>query len=400
MITPESIATSSTANVLGQDVIPLHVPDLRGREREYLTKCIDDGWVSSAGPLVPEFENRIAGLSGRDHAVATSSGTAALHLALVALGIKPGDLVILPDWTFAASANAICHTGAEPLFVDVANDTWTLDPHAVRAAIEREGARIAGIMCVYSLGLPEHIRELEAIADEAGLPLIMDAAGALGASYRGQPAAKWGTAACFSFNGNKIITTGGGGIIVTDDSNLAAKLKALSAQARVGRDYFHSAVGWNSRMPNINAAVGLAQLDRLDEILAEKRRIALAYDAAIADRNDIVAMPRTRDSVHNNWLYSVRLASEEMATSMVDHLERRGVQARNFWRSLSAQQPYSRFPKGPVEVSTALSGTIVSLPSSSSLSPEHQARVLHALKGWTGLPVPDLPFLPMVGSIL
>ncbi len=376
---------------MDKDAIPLHVPDLRGRERDYLTKCIDDGWVSSAGPLVPEFENRIAQLSGRSHAVATSSGTAALHLALIALGIKSGDLVVLPDWTFAASANAICHAGAEPLFVDVASDSWTLDPDAVRAAIEREGSRIGAIMCVYALGLPEHISDLEAIAADAGLPLIMDAAGALGATYCGEPAAKWGTAACYSFNGNKIITTGGGGVIVTDDPDLSNELKALSAQARVGRDYFHAAIGWNSRMPNINAALGLAQLDRLDEMLIEKQRIAAAYDAVLTDRKDVVAMPRSRNAVHNNWLYSVRLASEESADSMIAHLERAGVHARNFWRSLSAQRPYSGFPKDPVPVSTALSGTVVSLPCSSSLSLEDQARVIHALEDFRGPSVPDLP---------
>jgi perosamine synthetase len=371
-------------------MIPLHEPDLRGAEREYLISCINDGWVSSAGPLVPAFEARIAELSGRRQCVATASGTSALHLALVVLGVKPGDLVALPDWTFAASANAVRHAGAEPLFLDVSPDTWLLDPDQVRQALSRHEGRIGAILFVYALGLAARIDEVERLAKDAGVPLLVDAAGALGATVGSIPAGKWGKLACYSFNGNKIVTTGGGGAIVSDDPDLADSMRALSAQSRSGADYVHTAVAWNYRMPNINAALGLAQLERLPEMLAAKKRIAEKYDGAIAKRLDVVAMPRHRSSTHNNWLYSVRVASEQAAESLVSHLHRVDIQARTFWRSLSSQPPYRTFPRGELNTSLALSGTVVSLPCSSSLQPSDQARVLAALESWRGPAVPAL----------
>ncbi|NQV81456.1 MAG: aminotransferase class I/II-fold pyridoxal phosphate-dependent enzyme [Alphaproteobacteria bacterium] len=374
--------TQTGSKALG--VVPLQVPDLRGRERELLAQCVDDNWVSSAGPFVSEFETRVAEVSERAFAVATSSGTAALHMGLVALGVRPGDRVILPDWTFAASANAVCHAGATPVFVDISPETWCVDPEAVRAVLTEKSAVATFVMGVHALGLPADVDTLESVVRESGSKLLIDAAGAIGSMYHQRAAAKFGDAACYSFNGNKLVTSGGGGMLVTDDESLADRARLLTVQARTGDDYSHSAVGWNYRMTNLSAAVGLAQLERLDEMVESKRAIGERYDSAFLDRDDVLPMPRIAGAFHNHWLYSVRLANESAAQSLVEHLTGHGVQARIFWRSLSTQAAYKNFESRAVRVSQKLSGTVVSLPSSSGLSVLQQGRVLAAMRTWRG----------------
>lgn len=364
-------------------MIPLSVPDLRGREREYLARCVDDNWVSSAGPFVIEMERRMAALCERRFAVATVNGTAALHLALVAAGVAPDDLVIVPDWTFAATANAVRHAGAQPYFVDVSRESWTLDPDLVARAIAEAPGRISAVIPVHAVGLPPDLDPMLRACAESGARVIEDAAGAIGARYRGRPAGAHGFAACFSFNGNKTVTAGGGGMIVTDDEGLAARARALSTQARRGDRYEHDAVAWNYRMTNLNAAVGVAQLERLDEMVASKRAIAARYDAAFERRNDLRPMPRTLWGEHNCWLYSVLCPSEPAADGLVAHLAASGVEARAFWRSLSAQAPWAGAPRLLTGVSAGLSGRVVSLPCSSHLAEADQARVIAAVDGWS-----------------
>ncbi len=362
--------------------VPLAVPDLGGREAEYLARCVADNWVSSAGPFVTEMERRMAALAGRAHAVATVNGTAALHLALVVAGVRPGDLVIVPDWTFAATANAVFHAGAEPWFLDVAPQSWTLDPALVAEALERAPRRVGAVVAVHALGHPADMDPLAAVCARAGVPVVEDAAGAIGASYRDRPVGSLADIAIFSFNGNKTVTTGGGGMIVTGNETWATRARSLSTQARAGADYSHDAVAWNYRMPNINAAVGLAQLERLAEMVAAKRTIAARYDEALADRDDLRPMPRMPWADSNCWMYAVACAGPEAARSLVAHLRARAVEARPFWRSLSGQRPYSGAPTRLLGVSAGLSGRVVSLPCSSGLAPETQARVIAALKAW------------------
>jgi dTDP-4-amino-4,6-dideoxygalactose transaminase len=351
--------------------IPLSEPDLRGREAEYLRECVRDNWVSSAGPHVAEFERRVAALAGRRFAVATVNGTSAIHLALLSLGITRSQRVVVPDWTFAATVNAVCHAGAAPVFIDVTEESWSLDP-ALLSRVLRGRADIAAIIAVDAIGHPADFDAIAEICRRHGLPLIEDAAGAIGASYRGRPCGGLGDIGIFSFNGNKTVTAGGGGMLVTDDQAVAHRARSLSAQARPGRDYI--------RMTNLNAAVGLAQLERLDEMVAAKRAIAARYDAALASRDDIVPMPRCQWAQSSCWLYSVKVASEQAASQLVRKLEEDAIEARIFWRSLSAQAPWRDTERHLTGVSASLSGTVISLPCSSHLSEAQQMRVIRALE--------------------
>ncbi len=367
------------------DFIPLSVPDLRGREGEYLLACVRDNWVSSAGPFVSDFERRIADLAAQPHAVATVNGTAALHLALIAGGVERGDFVVLPDWTFAATANVVYHSGATPILVDISNDGWTLDPELVGEVLGNfDGGRIGAVIAVDALGQPADMDALAEICGRAGVPLIEDAAGAIGAKYKERPCGGLGDAGVFSFNGNKIVTSGGGGMVVTQNKALAAKIRHLSTQARSGPDYLHDQIGFNYRMTNINAAVGLAQLDRLSEILVRKQEIADAYDAALGAHADLAEPPRPSWARGNNWLYSVLCNSQEAASSLVDHMRVRHIEARTFWRSLSTQPPYAVAPTRLSGVAAGISGRVVSLPSSGGLTDADQHRVLDALSTWSG----------------
>ena len=367
--------------------IPLSVPDLRGNEAAYLARCVADNWVSSAGPFVTEMEAGLAGLTGRKHGVAMVNGTAALHLSLVAAGVGAGDRVIVPDWTFGASANAVYHAGAEPYFVDVTAESWTLDAALVAKVLAEPRIRVRAVIAVHALGHPADLDPLRVLCDEAEIPLIEDAAGALGARYKDRPAGGVGDFGVFSFNGNKTVTAGGGGMVVTDDDAAAEQLRRLSTQAREASAYRHDAVAFNYRMTNLNAAVGLAQLERLDEMLAAKREIAARYDAAIAECDDLTAMPRCNWALSSCWLYAVRCASTQAARGLVDHLAAQSIQANVFWESLSGQSPYAECPTILAGVSQEISGRVVVLPSSSGLSRHDQARVLGAIAGWCGEPV-------------
>lgn len=364
-----------------ESIVPLSVPDLRGDERDYLVRCIDDNWVSSAGPFVSEMEREMAALTGRAHAVATASGTAALHLALLAVGVEPDDYVVVPDWTFIATANAVRHAGATPVFVDVTEESWTLNPALVRELIcDFDAGRIAAVIAVHALGHPADMDALHDLGTD--VPLIEDAAGAIGARYKGRVVGGLGDVAIFSFNGNKTVTAGAGGMVVTDNGTWADTLRHLSVQARSGAAYEHDAVGFSYRMNNLNAALGVAQLKRLDEMMAAKRRLAARYNAAFSRHARLTPLPSTEWSESNGWLYAVQTNSVEDAHSLVDHLHGAGIVARNFWRSLSSQAPYVSCPRLLTGVSQHLSGRVVVLPSSSSLTLEDQNRVIAAIEAW------------------
>jgi dTDP-4-amino-4,6-dideoxygalactose transaminase len=371
-------------NALTPPIIPLAVPDLRGREAEYLSQCVTDNWVSSAGPFVTRFEQMVAQRAGRRNGVATMNGTTGLQLALVAAGVRPGAHVIVPDWTFAATANAVYHAGATPLFVDIDPATWSLDPALVEQAVRRPDAMVAAVIAVHAMGTPADMDPLRAACAAVRLPLIEDAAGAIGALYKGRPVGALGDFAMFSFNGNKTVTAGGGGMVVTDDDEAAARVRWLSTQARQGTDYRHGAVGFNFRMTNLNAAVGVAQMERLDEMLAAKRHIAARYDRALAGRNDLEPMPRPRWADSACWMYCMAAPTAAEAESLVDAFSTAGIEARLFWRSLSAQPPYAGAPRQLTGVSAGLSGRVLSLPCSSSLTEQDQERVLQVLAEWRG----------------
>ena len=363
--------------------IPLSIPDLRGNEEAYLIQCVRDNWVSSAGPFVAEFENRIADLAGTRHAVALTNGTIALQLALQLVGVRPGDHVIVPDWTFAATANAVINIGAIPYFVDIAEETLTLDARLVAEVLGSADCGVTAVVPVHVAGHPADMDEINTVCERYGVPVVEDAAGALGAKYKGRMVGGLADAAMFSFNGNKVATAGGGGAIVTDNEAWAKRARHISTQARVGQAYSHDEVGSNLRMTNLNAAVAVAQLERLDEMLAARRRIAARYDEAIAGRNDLSSLPCESWAESNAWLYSLRTRSTEAAKSLVAYMNAQSIQAREFWYSLADQAPYAEAPRCLRGVSESISGFTVSLPGSSNLTQAEQDRIIEALSEWS-----------------
>ena len=261
-------------------------PDVGALEEQYVVAAIRSGWVAPTGPEVTAFEAEISAVAGVSHAVALSSGTAALHLAMLGLGVRPGDVVVVATMTFVASANAVTYTGADPFFVDVLPEDGNLDPELLRAAITQirsEGRRVGAVMSVDLLGKVADYTSIEEICAELDVPLIEDAAESLGASHAGRPAGSFGRVATLSFNGNKVMTTSGGGMLLTDDQALADQARFLSTQAREPVPHYeHRQVGYNYRLSNILAALGRAQLARLDEMISRRREIRGAYAEALA----------------------------------------------------------------------------------------------------------------------
>ena len=362
--------------------VPLAVPDLGAAEAAAVARCITDNWVSSAGPDVTAFESRLAASAGCRYGVAVVNGTAALYLALRVAGVGPGDRVLVPDYTFAATANSVIQLGAVPVFLDVTEESWTLDPALLDEAIAAH--RPKAVLPVHVLGHPADMDPIGGACCAAGVAVIEDAAGAVGARYRGRPVGGLADAAIFSFNGNKTLTAGGGGMIVTDNEDWARRARSLSTQARAGHAYRYLEPGFNLRLPNLNAALGLAQLDRVDELVAAKRMIAARYDAALAGRDDLRPMPRCGWAESGCWLYSVRCASRLDAELLVAHLDAAGIDARPFWETLSDQPPYAHFPAIRTGIAASLSGIVVSLPCSTRLGAADQGRVIEVLVGWRG----------------
>lgn len=268
-------------------MIPHCIPNLCGNEKKYLENCINTGFVSSVGTYVTEFEEMVARLSGAEGAVACSSGTSAIHASLITLGVSVNDLVIVPSFTFIASANAISYCGATPWFIDISEDSWTISISNLRSELDKNTYRkdgslyhrltnqkVAAILPVHVLGIPADIHELEKLSRHYQIPVVADSAAALGASYKGSKIADNNLdISTFSFNGNKTFTCGGGGAIVSKDKDLLKKLKHITTTAKVGEDYTFDQVGYNYRLTNLQAAVGLAQLENFNSFLSKKKMI-------------------------------------------------------------------------------------------------------------------------------
>lgn len=374
-------------------MIPLAIPNLGGKERAYLEECIDTGFVSSVGPFVDRFEKDMAALSGARFCVSTSSGTTALHLALVGVGVGRDDLVVLPTYTFIASANAISHCGATPWLFDVARESLTLDVDLLERALAREterrdgavihrvsGRRVAAIMPVFTMGLPPDMDRLVPLAAEYGLPIIGDGAAALGALHRGRKIGACGAQAVgISFNGNKTFTTGSGGAIVTDDEALGRKLKHLCTTARQGDRYHHDIVGFNYRMSNVEAALGCAQLERADDFLAVKRRVAARYNAFAAADPRVEPFPEPDYARHCWWFSGVILRPGVDPATVLRALRDNGVGARPFWEPMHDQPPYAAAPRTPTPVADDIAPRVVILPSSTNITDAELDRVETAL---------------------
>ncbi|MCU1486920.1 MAG: DegT/DnrJ/EryC1/StrS aminotransferase [Actinomycetia bacterium] len=361
--------------------IPLAEPFLSDNTMEYLAECVASNFVSSVGPFVDRFEREFAAAVGARHAVACTSGTAALHVALRLMGAAPGTEVAVPTFTFIASVNAVAYTGATPLLVDSERATWNMDGERLVAEVEararRGDALPAVIEAVHILGQPADLEPLVHLRDRYGIPIVEDAAESLGATYlegpfTGRAVGTIGDLGCFSFNGNKIITTGGGGMIVTDDDDLARRARHLTTQAKVpGRGYVHDEVGYNYRLSNLLAALGVAQLEQLPTFLTAKRAMARRYDEAFADLA-VDRSPVTGWADATYWLYSVLAPVAGGADALLDRLDAVGVQARPLWTPLHHQAPFAAAPRLGGAVAEDIHGRGVSLPSSVNLTAEDQ----------------------------
>jgi perosamine synthetase len=358
--------------------IAVAMPTLDGRERAYVLECLESGWISSHGRFIADFEAAFAAYCGVKHAVACNNGTTALHLALVALGLKPGDEVIVPTLTYIASANTVRYCGATPVFVDSDPVTFNLDPAQVEARIT---PRTRAIMPVHLYGHPADMDPINAIARERGLLVVEDAAEAVGAAYKGRRTGGLGDCAAFSFFGNKIITTGEGGMVTTDDDALAERLRLYRSQGMdPARRYWFPVIGFNYRMTNIAAAIGLAQLERVDAHLAARRRVAAGYDRRLAGRPDLVRPTTASWATHVFWMYTVLTPpGGPTRDEVIARLDREGIETRPAFHPLHRLPPYRDLPGGPYPQAEDIGARGLNLPTHGQLTEDDLDRVSIAL---------------------
>ena len=368
-------------------------PLLAGNEWAYVKEALDTNWVSSAGPFVTRFEEAIARVTGARFATATVNGTAALHVALGLLGVGPDDEVVMSDLTFIAPANAVRYLGAWPVFIDAEERYWQMDAGKLESFLQddcvstREGLRnrhtgriVRAIMPVHILGSVCDMAAILAVANRFGLPVVEDATESLGAQQGGKAPGTFGTIGCLSFNGNKIITTGGGGMILTDDEDLARRARYLTTQAKDDPvEFVHGEVGYNYRMPNVLAAIGLAQLEQLDRFVSRRREIAELYRRALASDGRIQLLAEPPDTRCTFWMSTVRFTGtrgDGTSRRVLRHLHDRGIQTRPLWQPLH-RSPAHRSAFAPdCSVAETLNAECLCLPSSASLKDEDVERVV------------------------
>ena len=370
----------------------LSAPNISGNEWKYVKECLDTAWVSSVGAYVNQFEDMMAAYTGCRYAVATSSGTTALHIALLLAGVKQKDYVIVPNITFVASLNSITYTGASPLLVDVDENTWQMDLSLLEEFLENNTALqnnqcvylkdkrvIKAIMPVHVLGNMVDMKRLQSIAQKFQLEIVEDATEALGSYYRGKHSGSFGSMGCFSFNGNKIITTGGGGMIVTDNEILAKRAKHITTQAKSDSfEYRHDEIGYNYRLVNILAAIGVAQMEQLDDFIQRKKEIDCLYRQGLEGVGDI-SFQQVEEGVDPNcWLFTFKTAKQK---EVLKELNSKGFQSRPFW------VPMSELPMFQDELYISKNNTshhiyeeCLSVPCSTNISDREVETVIDLIK--------------------
>ncbi|MDR2149050.1 MAG: LegC family aminotransferase [Tannerella sp.] len=369
------------------EFIPLHDPRFIGNEKQYLNECIDSNFVSSVGEFVGRFEKICAEYTGAKYAVAAMNGTSALHIALLMAGVKSTDEVITQPLTFIATANAISYTGASPLFIDVDRETMGLSPSRMEEFLEANaimkddgycydkvtGKRISACIPMHTFGHPVKLKELVAVCNKYNIALIEDAAESIGSVYRGKQTGTFGKMGIFSFNGNKIITSGGGGMIVTDDETVAKHAKHITTQAKVPHkwEFVHDEIGYNYRLTNINAALGCAQMESLPKFIQLKRELAEKY-RAFFDGSEYIFFPEPEGCCSNYWLNAVLAKDREHRDELLAHTNSNGVMTRPIWRLMNELPMFMNCRCGNLENSGWFEERVVNIPSSAIIQGYHK----------------------------
>lgn len=377
-------------------MIPLSVPNISGNEWKYVKDCLDTGWISSVGSYVTQFEQMVADFSGRKYGIAAVNGTAALHIALLLSGVKQNDYVILPNLTFVASANSIRYLGADPLLIDADPLLWQMDLDLLEKFLEEEtdekdgsliyikdGRRIGAIMPVHILGNMCDMDRFLSIVSNYPLPVVEDSTEALGTTYKGKSAGSFSPLACFSFNGNKIISTGGGGVIVADDETLAKHAKHITTTAKSKSDeYYHDEVGYNYRLVNVLAAIGVAQMELLPGFINRKRECTAFYKKELEGVGDIRFQQELPDVETNAWLVTIQTDHQQ---KILDHLNANQVLSRRFWVPMN-QLPMYKDCVYIQEKDNAgyIYRTCLSIPSSTNITDEQLETVVKEIKAAIG----------------
>jgi perosamine synthetase len=361
-----------------KEFIPLHEPRFTGNEKKYLNECIDSTFVSSVGKFVDEFEKKVAEFTGAKYAVATTNGTSALHIALLLAGVGKEDEVITQPLTFIATCNAISYCQAQPVFVDVDMDTLGLSPNALQKFLEQHcevqngqcinkttGKTIKACVPMHTFGHPCRIDEIQDICDRWHIVLVEDAAESLGSYYKGGHTGTFGKMGALSFNGNKIITSGGGGCIITDDATLAKKAKHLTTTAKVPHawEYTHDMIGYNYRMPNLNAALLVAQLEQLEFFLQDKKDLAKIYEEFFQGTG-ITFITHPKDAESNYWLNSILLKDKKQRDEFLQHTNNNGIMTRPIWTLMNKLEMFKTCQCGELTNCNYLEERVVNIPSS------------------------------------
>ncbi|MEK4629851.1 LegC family aminotransferase [Solibacillus sp. FSL R7-0682] len=360
------------------DFVPLHEPTFNGKELEYVTDCIQTGWVSSVGAYVNRFEEDLARFTGVRRAVAVVNGTAALHIALKLVGVQAHEEVFMPALTFVATANAVSYLGAVPHFVDVSEKTLGLDPQKLEAHIlaigevknnqlinKKTGRVIRAVVPMHTFGHAVELEELQVICEKYHLILVEDAAESLGTYYKGKQTGSFGKVSAISFNGNKIMTTGGGGAILTDDEALADYAKHITTTAKVPHrwEFEHDEVAFNYRLPNINAALGCAQLEKMPEFIEQKRALTAFYEELVAPLEGVTLFKEPTNSFSNYWLQTLIIDDTLVRDDVLAFLNDHGVMSRPIWTPLHKLKPYRDCPRADLSTIERLNKKIINIPS-------------------------------------
>ncbi len=376
-------------------MIPLAVPDLSGKERQYLNDCIDTTFVSSVGEFVDRLEIITAQKNDAKYGVATSSGTTGLHAALMAYGVRRDELVLIPTFTFIATANAVAHCGAIPWLIDIDAANWCMDAEQLEEELSRKtrmedgkvihsesGKRVAAIMPVYTLGEIPDMDRIREIADKYSLPLIADAAAAVGAEYKGEKIGKLADLTVLSFNGNKTITAGGGGMILGNEMTLMKKIKHITTTARVTQEYEHDMIGYNYRMTNVQAAIGCAQMERMEILVNRKREIRNYYNKELKKIEGISLFPTGKNVNSSCWLSGMVMdkGGIEKNRKVRARLKEKGIESRSFWKPVHLQKPYMHVIKADsLEIAESIWDKIITLPCSTNITKMELELVVNAL---------------------